>query len=207
MNIRKSILSVAMALCAALAVMAVPTTAQAIVYNGTYLTVPVQKQTYSANVVALAPAASATDFFTITGSATKTVKIQYVACSGISTANASATVVALKRSVANTGGTATTPTVVKNDTSPSTAGTAVVRAYTANPTTGTLIGAVRSGVLTTGPAASATLAPNTLEWTFGEGQTQEVALRGVAQVFALNGNGASFTTGAALNCSISWTEE
>jgi hypothetical protein len=29
----------------------------------------------------------------------------------------------------------------------------------------------------------------------------------VAQSFSLNGAGASFSSGAALNCSVTWTEE
>jgi hypothetical protein len=87
------------------------------------------------------------------------------------------------------------------------AAVATVLGYTANPTTGTLVGVLRSGKLSTNTAASSAFGAQTLAWTFGEGTTEEVTLRGVAQVFALNGAGASFTSGAVLNCSVSWTEE
>lgn len=174
---------------------------------GVVQSAPQRKATYSAAIAALAPASSATDFFTLTGSATTTVRVTGVQCSGISTAAATATVVGLVRSTANSGGTATTPTAVKFDSS-SPAATAVLSAYTANPTTGTLTGNVRAGHLTTVTTATSAFAAPVLGWTFGRDTgEQEIVLRGAAQSFSLNGNGASFTSGASLNCSVTWTEE
>lgn len=165
-----------------------------------------RRTTYSASITALAPAASATDFLTIIGSATKTVWVHEFRCSGISTAAATATVTAVKRSTANTGGTATTPTAVPHD-SASAAGTAVVSAYTANPTVGTAVGTVRSGKISTNTAATSAFAEPEVVWEFGaDGFTQPIVLRGVAQSVSLNGAGASFTAGAALNCSVTWSE-
>lgn len=173
---------------------------------GIVTAIPEKKATYSAGIVALAPAASATDFLTLTGSATATVRVQHVECSGISTANATATIEALTRSVADTAGTPAAMTAVPHDTNDY-AATATVTAYTANPTVGTLVGIVRAGKITTGPAASATVVPGVLGWDFNGPYQQEVVLRGIAQVFALNGAAASFSAGAALNCSVTWTEE
>jgi hypothetical protein len=34
-----------------------------------------------------------------------------------------------------------------------------------------------------------------------------VVLRGANQVFALNGNGASFPAGTSLSCSVEWIEQ
>lgn len=168
---------------------------------------PPRKATYSASIVALAPAASATDLVTLTGNATTTVRVNHAECSGISTANATATLEALTRSTANTSGTPAAMTAVPHDTNDP-AAAATVTAYTANPTTGTLVGIIRASKLTTGPAASATVVPNVVAWDFGNAPPQqEVVLRGVAQVFAINGAGASFSAGAALNCSLTWTEE
>lgn len=168
---------------------------------------PARRSTYSAIITALAPAASATDFFTLTGSATKTVRIQRAACSGISTAASVATVNALTRSTANTGGTATAPAASQHD-SLAPAATATVAAYTANPTTGTLVGSgLRSSKISLSTAASSAIGSDHLEWMFGIGVAEEVLLRGVAQVFALNGAGASFAAGTSLNCSVQWTEE
>lgn len=181
--------------------------------QGNYQTTPYRPVTYSAAFVALAPAASATDFLTITGSATKTVFVRSVSCSGISTAAATATINGVVRSTANTGGTAVTPSataggqLVPHDSTAS-AATAAVAAYTANPTTGTLVGIVRSDKLTTTTAASSAVNGQPLMvWRFGDNQDQSVVLRGATQVFALNGAGASFSAGTALNCSVEWIEQ
>jgi hypothetical protein len=162
--------------------------------------------TYSANIAGLTPAASATDFFTLTGSATKTVKVLSASCWGTSTANAVSSVTALKRSTANTGGTATNPTKTPHD-SLNAAATATVAAYTANPTTGTLVGNLKTGPLTTVAPASTTVSPQHGAWTFETpGDMQSTVLRGTGEVFALNGGGASFSAGASLNCSVTWIE-
>lgn len=170
------------------------------------LTSPLRRATYSAAITALAPASSATDFFTLTGSATTTVRVNRVECSGISTAAATASIEALRRSTADTGGTATNPTATPHDANDP-AATAVVAAYTANPTVGTLVGSLRAGKLTTNTAASSAFGTSSLVWNFGDGQNEEVTLRGAAQQFALNGVGASFSSGTALQCAVTWTEE
>lgn len=167
---------------------------------------PQRRTTYSATIAALTPAASATDFFTLTGSATKTIWVHGAGCSGISTAAARANVAALKRSTANLTGTSTAPTAVAHD-STSAAATATVAAYTVNPgTLGTLVGIVRGGRLESDAAASNTTAPGELAWRFGDVWTMPIVLRGAAQVFALNGNAASFASGASLTCWVEWSE-
>src|ERR1700744_968787 len=70
-------------------------------------TVPAQQRTFAATKIALAPAASATDFFPIRGSASGPVRVRRIFCSGTSTAAATAMVQVVKRSTANTGGTST----------------------------------------------------------------------------------------------------
>ena len=166
---------------------------------------PQRRTTYSATIAALTPAASATDFFTLTGSATKTIWVHGAGCSGISTAAAQANIAALKRSTANTSGTSTAPTAVAHD-STSAAATATVAAYTANPTVGTLVGIVRGARFATDAAATNTTAPGGVTWRFGDVWTMPIVLRGAAQVFALNGNGASFASGASLTCWVEWSE-
>jgi hypothetical protein len=166
----------------------------------------VKRETYSAAFTGLSPAASATDFFTLTGSASVTVRIKSVECSGISTAAATATIVALRRSTANSAGTSSALTATKHD-SQAAAASATALSYTANPTTGTLAGNLRAGKLSTVTAASTALAAPTLRWIFGDSDAQDVVLRGTAEVFALNGAGASFSSGTALDCSVTWTEE
>lgn len=191
----------------ALAAMLTAAPVQAVTYSQNVQTSPIKNATYRATFLGLVPAASATDFLTITGSATKTVKVTRAECAGTTTAAATAVIVALKRSAADTGGTSTTATNVPLD-SISAAATAVVKGYTVNPTTGTLVGNVAAGLLTTNTVASSAFSSMPLSFLFGGGATpQSIALRGVAQQFALNGNAASLSAGASLACDVEWTEE
>lgn len=175
--------------------------------SGITLTSPVTARTYSATITGLAPAASATDFLTVTGVANHIVRVTRAECSGTATAAGAATVVALVRSSADSGGTSTTLTAVPADSSDGAAG-ATVKSYTANPTAGTLVGNVRADYLGLAANASA-VAAAPLVWDFGPRPATRlgVVLRGANQVFALNGNGASFPAGTALNCSVEWVEQ
>lgn len=159
---------------------------------------------YSASVTGLALAAAATDIFTLTGSASKTVRITRIQVSGIATAASAVDLVLVKRSTADTGGTATNPTVVPNDSADA-AGTAVVAAYTANPTTGALVGPVRSRKVTLTTAAGGLTSVTTI-FDSGQQSGKPITLRGVAQQLALNFNGAT-VAGATLNIDIEWYEE
>lgn len=186
-----------------LAAAAVP--ASAVGPNQTFLQVYPQFQTYSATQAQLTPAASATDFFTITGSATKTVYVKQIGCTGTSTAAASQIITAVKRSTADTLGTSTgSPAVVPLD-SLNAAGTATVLAYTANPTTGTAVGSVDTGLLQTLAPASANV--NGLFFNYSDvSATQPVVLHGITEVLALNANGASFAAGTSITCKVVWSE-
>lgn len=175
--------------------------------QGANITVnPQRRQTYSISTMALAPAAATTDFLTLTGSATQNVWVISAGCSGVSTANATATIVALKRSTANAAGTSTAPTRVPHD-STDPAATATGLAYTANPTTGTLVGNLRAGKLATNTAATSSTGNSGISWQFGgDGYSQPIVLRGTTQVFALNGAAGTFSAGTALDCWITWSE-
>src|ERR1700726_864018 len=92
---------------------------------------------YGATAVALAPAASATDIFCLTGSATRVVRLQYMRISGSTGTLVNAPVFLFKRVVADTGGTAATGTALPvpyalDSVNPAPTATAI--AYTANPT-------------------------------------------------------------------------
>jgi len=188
------------------ALLAMAGSAYAQSYNTLQVTTGISQRTYEASIVGLAPAASATDFFTLTGVAGHIVRVTRVECTGTATAAGAATIAALVRSTANTGGTSTSLTAVPADPSDA-AASAVARAYTANPTVGTAVGPIRAGVVVlTSPATSISIDP--VQWTFGNdvGTRGGVVLRSASQVFAINGNAASFPSGAALNCSVEWTE-
>lgn len=163
-----------------------------------------QKATYAASINGLALASSATDIFTIKGSATKTVRIRKLRISGIkTTAGAQVIFQLIKRSAANTGGTSTAPALVPYD-SASAAATAVIAAYTANPSgLGTAVGtlAVDSVYI---PLATENAAP--LSYNFGDGPSSTIVLRGTSQFLALNLNGVT-VGGGALDIWVELTEE
>lgn len=166
--------------------------------------------TYSASYTAITTAASATDFLTLTGSATKTIYLRTIECGGVSTAAGTSTIALAKRSTADSGGTALTPSstvggqLVPMDSGDAAASATVV-AYSANPTTGTLVGLVRSGKLNTGVTATGTA--GLLTWNFGPENAKVATLRGTAQVLALTGLGSSLAAGAVLTCNITWIEQ
>ena len=160
------------------------------------------KTTYSASINNIVPALTPTDIFSITGSASKTIKIHSIQIDATATAAAVVAVFVVKRSTANTAGTSTAPTVVPLDSASAT-GTATVLAYTANPTLGTLVGNVRSEKLL---VSTATTSGETLLINFGDSLGSPIVLRGVSQVLAFNLNAVSLT-GGSVNCFVEWTEE
>ena len=159
--------------------------------------------TYSATVGGLALAATATDIFTLTGSATKTVRITKVWFNAIETTAAQVAVILLRRSTANTVGTSTAQTATTYD-STNVAATATVLAYTANPTTGTLVGNLFTQRVFVPGAATASDAQG-LSLSYGDFGQQGIVLRGIAQVFAINLGGVTVVGGSA-NATIEWTE-
>lgn len=162
------------------------------------------KPTYSAAVISLSLAANATDFFTITGSASKTIRIQRIS-TDFTGGGSVVRVQLVKRSTANSGGTSTTPTAVAHD-STNAAATSVVRAYTANPTLGTLVGAIRAEA-TNSPLLSGSNDNQVVHWDFGDNANeQQVILRGAGEVLALNFNSATLSGGVA-SAYVQWTEE
>lgn len=171
------------------------------------------KATYSAAKVGLVPGSSATDIFTLTGSATKIVRVTRIEIAGTSTSASGAAldVLLLKRSTANTLGTSTgSPTPVPHDSADAVA-TATVLAYTAVPTTGTLVGtAIRNQKLMLALATdtSSDFPPmDRIVWEFGNRPSKGLVLRGIGEVLAINLNAATPTATASFDIAIEWTEE
>jgi hypothetical protein len=162
--------------------------------------------TYRASGVGYAGYVTPTDMIAITGSATKTVAIVNFGLQIQSTAAALQTLYFIKRSAANTGGTATNPTAFALD-STNAAATAVVNLYSAAPAgLGAAVGTVlplqfSSSTLTTaGAQTSLGTATSLLDLR------QPVILRGVAESLALNYNGAALTAGFAATWFVEWIE-
>lgn len=159
--------------------------------------------TYSSGISNLVSVALSTDIFTLTGSATKIVRVTAFGVSATGSAGANAAISLIKRSAANTGGTSTSPAVVPLD-STSAAGTAVARAYTANPTgLGAAVGTIRTDKLFVSGVVTAGATP--ILYRFGEASASPVVLRGTAEVLTLNLAGVT-VTGGSFNIWIEWTE-
>lgn len=158
--------------------------------------------TYSASVAGLVTALVATDIFTITGSASKTVKITQIQVAATGNNN-NVDLDLIKRSTANTGGTSTSRTAVPHDSTDA-AATATVLAYTVNPTLGTPVGTVRA----TNFATSSAISPQAdrVVFDFGASISKPIVLRGTSQVLAVNLNGNTIAA-PAVDISVEWTEE
>ena len=163
------------------------------------------KNTFSCAINSFTPAATATDFFTIFGSGTKTIRINRVIISGIATAGASPDILLILRSTANTGGASTTPTSIYHDSNnTSIVPTAALLQYSANPAVlGTGVGNVRARKLNLGAAGAAGL----IEFNFGDKNDQALVLRGATQGLCLNFNGQAVPAGTSMNIEVEWVED
>lgn len=158
------------------------------------------KTTYSCSTTGAAGVVG--DTLTITGSATKTVRVTRISLSGVATALADIDVTLVKHSTADSGGTSSGVTLTPMD-SANAAATATVLLYTVAPTPGTVVGtplrSVKYGTVATTSAAAIQV------WDFGNGPKQGVVLRGVAQQLALNFSAAP--AGGSFDIDIELTEE
>lgn len=168
-------------------------------------TIDGNKATYSAAITGLVFAASATDIFTISGSASKLVRVASIVMTATQTVGGRRDVQLVKRSTANTGGASTLPTVVPHD-SADPPGTAVVAAYTANPTLGTLVGRFRSRRALIDAAGASGGTADCTSWDLGTRNSKAGVLRGVAESFGVNMNGVTSTGNNCAVC-VEWTEE
>lgn len=154
---------------------------------------------YRAVTAVFTAAAAPTDIFTIFGSATRTVYVTRIQIDATQTTAASRDVFIIKRSTANTAGTAVATTRVPKDTS-SPAATAVVQHYTANPTLGTTVGSVDGRKLMI-PAPASLIDVPTRIFEFA----CPVVLRGVAQCLSINLNSVA-SAGSLIICTVEFVE-
>lgn len=163
---------------------------------------------YSAAVGPFSPGALPTDMFTITGSATKTVKVLCIEFTAVQTTRSLLNIFMVKRSAANTGGTSTTSTDVPLDSN-NAAGTATIRAYTANPSAlGASVGTVSVIKVLSDDSGANAVGGAGYTWDFTKGgTTQGLVLRGTAQTLACNLNGVTLPIGLVIAATITWTEE
>lgn len=163
--------------------------------------------TFGAFVAASAPftpGATPQDVFTITGSATRIVRVVRMGLSCLQTTAGMNSWQIVKRAAANTGGTSAPVTRVPlDDAYP--AATATVLQYTANSTGGgTLIGAIWSGrIAAPAPATAVGNTDKVIDMALGNLAT----LTGTTDVLAWNFNGVALPTGLSLTPWVMWTEQ
>lgn len=167
-------------------------------------TLPNVRSSYSAS--AIIATGATVNFIRLSGSATKTVRVTNSQCSGKATAAIAVNIDGTFHSAADTGDAGTAITAVPHDSTNAAATSAAV-SHTTSPTQGAVVGKVRSGTMTIVVDATPITPANVLNWDFGTRPgEQQVTLRGVAQGFSLS-TSAAFGSGAAVGCSVTWTEE
>lgn len=164
------------------------------------------RATYSAATTAKTATAAGTGvFFSICGSATKTVRVTRLVISGtVATAAVYADVQVQKRSTATSGGTPVALTRVPHDSN--LPGTAAASYYTALGTGGTLVGNVVSRTVFMPITGTPALMPPPLEINLGDQEPDALVLRGVAQC-ATASFGTTTTNAPTLTVEVTWTEE
>jgi len=176
------------------------------------------KATYSSAFFGLVPVVtSATDQICISGSATKTIRIQRLTIAGTTaTANQSVPLSLLRRVSLDTGGTAALTTanpgvttqIAKRDVSTS-APTAVLVSYTAAPTIVDSAPTYIDSLMMTMSLVVATGSPGVVDFNYArdiENLLQAPTLVGVNSQICVN-NSAALTNASLWNGSIVWTEE
>lgn len=165
--------------------------------------------TYGATSVGVVPASAATDLACITGSATKTIRLQYVRVSGSAGTLINVPITLLKRASADTGGTPATSTALPvpySLDSSNAAASATTIAYTANPTVvDTTPGILDNDIValvTTGTAS--TNGAIVFDYS-ARNFMQAPVLRGIAQQVCVNLNATTVTSGV-VNVTFRWTE-
>jgi hypothetical protein len=164
------------------------------------------KETFFAASGPWTPPATPSDMWIMNGSASKTIRIYHISFAATQTTGGVNTFYLIRRSTANSAGTAVAATLIKADTSNATA-TATAQHYTANPTPGATVGNIRV-VRAFCPAPAglnsinmelANTSPNII--------SQPITLRGTAEGVALNFNGVALPAGMSMSLNVMWTEE
>lgn len=161
--------------------------------------------TYTAFVSGDVPATSATDILTITGSATKLIRIRSLIISGTATSASNIQLLFYRRTTANTGGTFTNPTLIRRDANDD-APTATLTLYSANPASlGTTLGVADGARLNVAPAANGSIDRVFLQ--YGWINDKAPVLRGVLDSFCIGLGGVGPPAGCNLDFNLCISEE
>ena len=161
--------------------------------------------TFSVTTANFAPAATATDLFTISGSASKLVKVLSIGLTGTAGAASNIDAYLVKRSSANSG-TSQPTTAVPHDATNS-AATAVAVYYTTNPTLGTTVGTITKRKIMLPVTATAVYPVHNELLPIVNGVAQPVTLNSNTEFLAVNYGGVAIpATSANWAITCTWVE-
>jgi hypothetical protein len=171
------------------------------------------RQVYKASANFTPQPTAGVTVITVTGSATKTVRIKRILIGGVSTALSASTFALQRTSALGAGGTLVAPTVAKMDVN-SAAATAVVNHWTTSlKAAGVAVGGpLSTQLITTGTVTTPTVAlagvPQAMFPEFGAPIGQAIVLRGVADILEIqNITPTNLAAGTVLNYAIEWEED
>jgi hypothetical protein len=165
-------------------------------------------RTFKASLSNQLPAAAATDFLTITGSSTRTVRVTKIVVSGAATSAGSILTAVIRRGAVDTTVGATLVAVASRDTQNG-GNAAALNVYTVNPTLGNTASAGAGTLdtcrlfLQTATAGS----PDVCAFTYGVNDDQLTVLRGTTDQLAVNLQGSTIPSGGTIDIDVEWTEE
>lgn len=166
---------------------------------------PSSKPTYAASTALFTPVSSATDIAILSGSSSKTIKLLKCKVTFTTTSTTAHLWYLLKRSTANTNGSATLNNTTKVPLDSNFAASSVNACghySTANPSTGSLVGTVNAAVGVPGPYNTTLVGLEIVLYDASQGGFPPVVLRGTAEQLSVNLNGV--TLGGTSNVIVNW---
>lgn len=150
--------------------------------------------------------ATSGEFFQMSGSATKTIRIQKVLIGGAATAAVGTPVIIKRESSAISGGTcaAQAANISTMDTGNAAATVGAISLCTAAPTVGTAVNVIDNCRLNVQTVASGQ--PDICAFSFGTNNDQPLRLTGTGDFMGIQ-NTTSFGTAGVLDITVEWTEE
>lgn len=165
--------------------------------------------TFKCCLLAFAMVATPTDVIVIQGSATRTVRIKQIKIGGVATSQGNMPVQLIRRSTANSGGTAVLTPIVPGKLDPTDAAmTAVVSSVgTGNfGSLGTSAGIEGVGRLSLPASGTGVVAVPTV-WDYATHQDKALILRGTLDFICINFNGAAVPAGTLVDFEIELEED
>lgn len=163
-----------------------------------------ERATFGCGALGITPAATPTDFITITGAAGKIIRVKSILLSGFAGTTGSLPFNLIRRSAANTGGTSTAVTGYAHDTSDGSP-SATIKYYTANPSgLGTTVGTIHAGRLA---IASSPASIDRAAYQYSWQNDKAIILRSASDILAISFGGATVPSGGAIDFDLLWTEE